>query len=284
MASGSEHLRWLESERSKRTFNFGDYNARVTPDQIRIWGKISSEYGDDVILDRSRTRTSISTVSRTPLFMFYVIYPVYAFGFLMFFIAQDIAVETQISIFALAIFMMFTPLVLDKLLPTNYFLIATAVFYVGIFSLSKTEPLTTAFKAVEESVSEGYVETFIIFASLLPLLIRRMIGQMMIGYRLKLDDGSRSFQIETESAAAPAMVEYLRKGYVPGRPLRLPAFLMALSRRRMKSCQYCGESTTLECHRCYRPMCSAHSGMLRGYKVCLDCFVERRGKIKRNLR
>jgi hypothetical protein len=42
---------------------------------------------------------------------------------------------------------------------------------------------------------------------------------------------------------------------------------------------YCGEETLVECNRCHTPVCNDHFEIFRGYKVCLDCYVERRGNL-----
>ena len=60
-----EHLKWLELQRSKRTFNIGDYNIKATPDYITVRGKTSETWGRDLELDRSSAKVSISTESRT---------------------------------------------------------------------------------------------------------------------------------------------------------------------------------------------------------------------------
>ena len=284
MGKADDHLEWLELERSKRTFNIGDFNVKATPDSIIIKGKTSESWGRDLEMDRSRARIQISTESRTPMFIFYLVYVAYAVGFLMFFITSGVTLTTQVSIFALALFLMFTPLVFDSLLSTRQFLILTAVFYVAIFSAAGYEPLQTAFKAVEQSAGKGYVETFIIFASIFPLILRRMIAQMMISYRLKLEEGSSKFEVLTESPGAVELVNYLREGPAKRSFYRFPSFFFKLSRKRMKPCFYCDSPTLTECKRCNRPICADHTGMLKGYKVCLDCFVERRGKTRRNLR
>jgi hypothetical protein len=179
---------------------------------------------------------------------------------------------------------MFAPLAFDVLLSTRQFLILTAIFYVAVFSAAGYEPLATAFKAVEQSVGKGYVEAFIIFASILPLLMRRMISQMMISYRLKLEEGSSRFEVLTDNPGAVELVNYLREGPAKRSFYKFPMFFLTLSRKKMKPCFYCSTPTLTECKRCNRPTCADHTGMLRGFKVCLDCFVERRGKIRRNLR
>lgn len=284
MGKADEHLEWLELQRSRRTFNIGDYNVKATPSSIIVKGKTPESWGRDIEMDRSRAKVSISTQSRTPMFIFYLIYVAYAFGFLMFFLTTGITMATQISIFALALFLMFTPLAFDVLVSTRRFLILTAVFYVAVFSLSGYEPLHTAFKAVELSAGKGYVETFIIFASIFPLILRRMIAQMMISYRLKLEEGSSRFEVLTDSPGAVDLVNYLREGPARKSFYKFPLFFLTLSRRKMKPCFYCSTPTLTECKRCNRPTCAEHTSMLRGYKVCLDCFVERRGKIRHNRR
>lgn len=280
----NKHLEWLDKERRKRTFNLGDFNVKVTPDLITVQGKDPATWGKDLCLSPSRTRASIATESRTPLYIFYLVYAVYAYGFLMFFVTTGISVLTQVSIFAIALFLMFMPLIFELSLPTKPFLIATGAFFVVIFSLSEAQPFTTAFEAVEKSVGKGNVEAFMIFASILPILLRRMIGQMMIRYRLKLDDGSSKLEITTENPSAVALVDYLDHGPTPRRFLRLPFFFFTLSRKKMKICFYCRNLTLDECNRCHRPICESHFEMLHGYKVCADCFIERRGKIRYNLR
>ncbi len=279
-----EHLEWLERERSKRTFNLGDFNVRVTPDLITIKGKDPASWGKDLVLDPAKTQASIATESRTPLYIFYLVYAVYAYGFLMFFVTSGISAVTQVSIFALALFVMFMPLIFELLLPTKPFLIATAAFFVVLFSLSETQPLAIAFEAVEKSVGKGNVEAFVIFAAILPILLRRMISQTMIRYRLRLDDGSSRFEALTENPAAVALVDYLNHGAPRRRFFRFPLFFLNLSRKRMKPCFYCRRLTVEECNRCHRPICEDHFEMLHGYKVCADCFIERRGKIRYNLR
>ena len=284
LLDSNEHLKWLEKERAKRTFNIGDYNIKATPDEIRIKGKTPDSWGQEVVLDRSKTKAEILTESRTPMFIFYLVYAAYAFGFLMFFLTTGISVATQIAVLGVALFLMFTPLLLELLLPTHLFLISTGVFFVVVFSLSGISLLSTTFKAVESSVGKGYVELFIIFASIFPLLLRRMVGQMLINYRLRLEEGSKKFEILSSSPSAPALVNYMKHGHIPRRFLKLPLYFFTLSRKRMKSCVYCGKATLDECKRCHRPICDTHIELLRGYKVCLDCFIDRRGKIRRNLR
>jgi len=279
-----KHLEWLDKERKKRTFNLGDFNIRVAPDVITVQGKDPATWGRDLLLNPSRTRASITTESRTPLYIFYLVYAVYAYGFLMFFVTTGISILTQVSIFALALFLMFMPLIFELSLPTKPFLIATAAFFVVMFSLSDAQPFKIAFEAVEKSVGKGNVEAFTIFASILPILLRRMIGQMMIRYRLKLEDGPSKLEITTENPSAVALVDYLDHGPAPRRFLRLPFFFLTLSRKKMKTCFYCRKLTLDECNRCHRPICESHFEMLHGYKVCADCFIERRGKIRYNLR
>jgi hypothetical protein len=278
------HLKWLEFQRSKKTFNVGDYNIKASPDYITITGKTPETWGRDIRMDRDRTKATIATESRTPLFIFYLVYVAYALGFLMFFLTTGIGVATQVFILGLALVMMFTPMVLDTALPTRKFLVGTAVFYVIVFSLADYAPLSTAFEAVEGAVGKGYVEAFIIFASVFPILLKRMVSQMMISYRLKLEEGSRKFEVLTESPGAPALMDYLKGETETKAGFKLPMFFFRLSRRRMKPCFYCSDPTLTECKRCNRPVCSEHTAVLHGYKVCLDCFVDRRGKIRRNLR
>ncbi len=282
--SGNSHLEWLEEQRRKKRFNLGDYDALVTREEVIISGKTPEHRQDEKRFDRSEIDAEIQTVSRTPVYIFYLVYALYAYGFLMFFITTGIDPVVQLSIFGMALVLLFTPLVLELFLPTKGFLIATAVFFVLVFSLPKISFLSVAFKAVESAVGKGHVEEFIIFASLLPILLRRMISQMMVSYRLELKQGDERFGLLTESPSAVSLVDYLEEGYRSRSFFRIPSFFLSLSKKRMKSCDYCGEKTLVECHRCNKPICDEHTEMLRGYKVCLDCYIDRRGKIDRGLR
>ena len=144
--------------------------------------------------------------------------------------------------------------------------------------------LKASFSAVQQAVGKGHVEEFIIFASLFPLALRRMVSQMMVSYRVRIDDGSSKFETVTESSTAISLKDHVETGPRHRQLFKLPAFLLRLGRKSMKHCEYCGRLTMDECHRCHRPICPDHTEILRGYKVCLDCYVERRGKIKHVLR
>jgi len=278
------HLDWLESQRRRKRFNLGDYDVQVAGDEVIVSGKTSDSWQREKVLERSEVEAEISTESRTPVFIFYLVYAMYAVGFLMFFVSSGITPYTQLVVFAIALVILFTPLVLESMLPTKFFLAAAAVFFILVFSLPGLEYLSVAFKSVESAVGKGHVEEFLIFASIFPILLRRMIGQMMVSYRLKLEQGGEKFEVVTESPSAVSLVEYLKDGYSHRSFFKMPSFFLNLSRKRMKSCHYCGEKTLTECHRCNRPVCDEHTELLRGFKVCLDCYIDRRGKIKRNLR
>jgi len=256
-----ERLEWLEEQRSRRRFNLGDYDVVVTPSRLKVEGKTPPAWGKRLTFDRAKTSVTVHTESRTPLFMFVLAFLVYALGFIMFFVSSGVSASRQIAMLGVGLAILFTPTILDLSLPLNRFAVATAVFFVAIFTLPAFGFLKSSFSAVEQAVGKGHVEEFIIFASLFP-----------------------SFETITESSAALALEEYLRSGGRKRTLFRLPSFFLRLSKRSVKYCEYCGKPTMTECHRCHRPMCEDHSETLRGYKVCLDCFVERRGKIRHILR
>ncbi len=275
-----ERLEWLEEQRSRRRFNLGDYDVVVTPSQIKVEGKTPSAWGKHLTFDRAKTSVTVHTESRTPLFIFVLAFLVYALGFIMFFVSSGVSASRQIAMLGVGLAILLIPTILDLSLPLNRFAVATGVFFVAIFTLPAFGFLKTSFSAVEQAVGKGHVEEFIIFASLFPIALRRMVSQMMVNYRVRVDDGESSFETVTESSAALALQDYLRVGGRKRTLFRLPSFFLRLSKRSLKYCEYCGKPTMTECHRCHRPMCDDHSETLRGYKVCLDCFVERRGKIR----
>ncbi len=286
--SGAEHS---DREMPRKTFNLGDYDVDVTPDKVVIRGKTGGEWGKERFLTRPGVEASISVESKAHLKVLYLAYPLYAFAFIMLFVIDGIMLTEQIAIFGVALALLLTPLLLYALLPRVAFMISLAVFFVVVFSFRQASHLRTVLEVVEGVAGAGYVESFIMGASLLPILLHFVVSQTMIKYRLRLKKESELFEVLTWSRSAPALVDYIRfgqreRGFSLKRFLwfDFPMIFLRLSKDRMKTCSYCDERTFVECNRCHAPVCSSHFRVLRGYKVCLDCSAQRRDRVRESIR
>jgi len=283
----------LERQRSEKTFNMGDYDVRVTEDEVEVRSKKGKEWGQTVLFKRASVKASFSPVSRKPLIALWVGYLFYALGFMTIFVVDGIPQSDQIAVLALALSLLLVPLLMFIFLPTTIFVAGCAVFFLAVFSAPESGHLGTIFQAAQDAVGKDYVEAFIIGAALLPIVVHMMVIQTIVKYRLSLEEGSNRFEAMAYGSARSSLLRYIREGppeIGQGLSLRglfefkLPFFFMKLSKGRMKSCQYCGEKTLLECTRCRAPICGSHYGTLHGYKVCLDCLADRRGKTREGLR
>jgi len=283
----------LERQVSEKTFNMGDYAVRITEGQVEVRSKKGKEWGQAVLFQRASVKASFTPVSRKPLIVLWVGYLFYALGFLTLFVVDGIPQSDQVAVLGIALSLLLVPLLLYIFLPTTIFVAGCAVFFVAIFSAPELGYMGTLFQAAQEAIGGGYVEAFIIGASLFPIVLHVMVGQTIVKYRLLLEEGPNRFEGMAYGSSRSALLRHIAEGppeMGQGFSLRrlfefrLPFFFMRLSRGRMKSCQYCGEKTLLECTRCRAPICSSHYGTLQGYKVCLDCLAQRRGKTREGLR
>jgi hypothetical protein len=280
-----------ESDESSRvTFNLDKHDVEVGEDRIVVRGKTSDSWGKEVVLDRSTATAETETESARPLYLVYATFAIYTFGFLLIFVQDGIAVSTQMVLFGIAALLILLPLSLYFALPLKLFAVAAVVFYVLTFSFSGLGQLETILSIVEDLVGEDYLEAFIMGAGMLPVLLHVMVSQTIVTRRLRIADQGRAVELTSAGRSAERLVEYLERGSLPGDwadafrrllEFRVPLFFLRLSRQRMKRCQYCGKDTLIECTRCHRPICSEHAELLRGYKVCVDCYKDRHGKLRR---
>ncbi len=289
----SDRLDWVERERSKKRYNLGDYDVIVGQDTVTIRSKTPTEWGKSTVLKRPGTKASITSRPGKSLRIFYLAYALFILVFSMFFVTTEVSEPTQIQLVGLALALILIPFALYMVLPAWVFVGAIALHFVVLFSLPGSMLLETAFKTIEESVGQGNVETFIIAASLLPVILHIMLEQTMVRYTLTLEEGGNVLRIPTWNSHVKALVQHVNTG--AGKPgietllkrfflMRLPSYFLKLGRHRMKNCSYCDKVTLTECVRCHTPICDEHTETLRGYKVCPECQIERRGKLRDGLR
>jgi len=279
--------------RPEKSFNMGDYTVRVTDDEVEVRSKKGKEWGQTTVFRRASVKASYLPASRKPLIALWAAYPFYALGFMTVFVVDGIRQSDQAAVLGIALSLLLVPLLLHLLLPTTIFIAGCAVLFLAVFSAPEVGQLGILFQAAQEAVGKGYVEAFIMGASLFPIALHAMIRQTIVKYRLVLEEGPRRFETTAYGSSKSALLRCIREG-PPERQagfslrrlieFRLPFFFMRLSKERMKSCQYCGEKTLLECTRCRTPICGSHYGTLHGYKVCPDCLAQRRGKTREGLR
>lgn len=277
-------------EASTVVFNLGNHDVRVGDEEIAVLGKTSRSWGKEVTLDRRTTAVQLEVASARPLYLVYASYLLYTLGFLLIFVEDGISTSTQITLFAIAGVILLLPLLLYFGLPLKLFVAIMVPFYILIFAVPGFSQLEMMMEMVKEVVGEGYVEGFIMGAGMLPILLYVMVSQTIVEYRLRIRDGNRSVELTSRGLPAKRLVNYLERGQLPRDwtdafrrllEFRVPLFFLRLSHQRMKRCQYCGKNTLIECTRCHAPICSDHAGILRGYKVCLDCHKEGRGRLRR---
>ena len=241
METDSEDLRSVA-----KTFNLGNHDVKVTENRVVVSGKTSQSWGKDVAFQRSKTEAHLEVVSKKPLLMVYISYLFYALGFLLIFVEDGVSVPTQMRLFVIAIVLLLTPLAMYFILPLKPFILGAAIFYVVIFSFSGFEYLEMAFEIVEDVVGAGYVESFIMGAAMLPILLHLMVSQTMITYRLRLQDEDTSFEVISRGSPAKRLVDYMKRDYLEKSwpdvlrrlfEFRIPLFFLRLSSERMKRCQ-----------------------------------------------
>jgi len=277
-------------EASTVVFNLGNHDVKVGDEDILVLGKTSGSWGKEVVLNRRTATAQLEVASARPLYLVYASYLLYTLGFLLIFVEDGISASTQIALFAIAALILLLPLLLYFALPLKLFVAMVAIFYILVFTLPGFSQLEMMMEMIKEVVGEGYVESFVMGAGMLPILLYVMVSQTIVEYRLRIRDGDQSFELASRGLPAKRLVDYLERGQLPRDwtdafrrllEFRVPLFFLRLSHHRMKRCQYCGKNTLMECTRCHAPICSDHAGILRGYKVCLDCYKEGRGRLRR---
>lgn len=277
-------------EPSTIVFNLGNHDVRVGNERIVVLGKSSRSWGKEVTLDRGTAKFQIDVAFRRPLYLVYASYLLYAFGFLLIFVEDGIPASTQLILFGIAALLLLVPLVLYFILPLRLFVVFTAIFYLVVFFMPRFGQLEMFLEIVKEVVGEGYVESFVMGAAMLPILLHVMVSQTLVTYKVRIQDGEKSVELISRGAPAKRLMSYMERGQLPRDwtdafrrllEFRVPLFFLRLSHQRMKRCQYCGKDTLIECTRCHAPICSDHAGLLRGYKVCIDCEKEGRSRVRR---
>jgi hypothetical protein len=286
-SSTDPYLEWLNQEKARKIFNLGNYSMEVSEDRVVVRGKVGKEWGKERVFDRENVDTSIEPRSRKSQYILYVGFCFYVLGFMTLFVIDGMTVSDQLYLFGFSLFVLLLPILLYAALPMKPFLIGSAIFYLVLFSLSGGGQMETMFQIVEDMLGEGYVEAFFIGASFLPIIMHIIVRQTLVRYDFWLKEGDRTFHSVVSGRVAPIAVNYIRNWTPPRGRFSIGKFMwsdfqlffLRLGKARTKSCFYCGERTLVECNRCHRPMCTDHFEIFRGYKVCLDCFVERRGKL-----
>jgi hypothetical protein len=281
------HLDWLNQEKAKKVFNLGSCSVGVSREHVIVRGKVGTEWGKEQIFDRNKVEPSVTVRSRSSQYILYIGIGFYILGFMTLFVIDGLRETDQLYLFGLSLFILLLPIVLYVLIPIKPFLVGSAAFYLVIFSLPQGEQLQIIFTVVEDMLGSGYVESFFIGAGMLPIVMHIIVSQTLVRYDFWLKEGDRTFHTQVSGRAAHAAANYIRNWSPPERrfsPERFmwsdfQMFFLRLSKARTKSCSYCGETTLVECNRCHTPICKDHFEIFRGYKVCLDCYVERKGNL-----
>jgi hypothetical protein len=291
--SEDSHLEWLDQAKARKVFNLGAYSLDVSREQVVVKGKIGREWGEKQYFERDSVEASAEIKSRSSVNILYVGLGFYILGYLTLFVVDGIPSTDQTYILVQALGILLLPMILYVLLPLKLFVLGTVIFYLLLFSLPEAGYRLTIFKVAEDmlptgSPGESYVEAFFVAVSLMPILIHKMVSQTLVRYDFWLKEGKRTFHTVVSGRVAPVAVNYIRNWTPPRGRFSIGKFMwsdfhlffLRLSKARMKSCFYCGERTLVECNRCHLPVCTDHFEVFRGYKVCLDCYVERKGSAR----
>jgi hypothetical protein len=285
--SPDPHLEWLDRQKARKVFNLGNYSLVVSENRVVVRGKVGRDWGKERVFDRNEVDASIEPRSRKSQYILFVGFGFYVLGFITLFVVDGLRVPEQLYLFAISLFVLLFPILLYATIPMKSFLFGSAVFYLVLFSVPVEGQLGIMFQIVEDMLGEGYVEAFFIGASFLPIIMHVIVRQTLVRYDFWLKEGGETFHSVVSGRAAPVALNYIRNWTPPSGRFSVGKFMwsdfqlffLRLSKARMKSCNYCGEKTLVECNRCHLPICNDHFEIFRGYKVCLDCYVERKGNM-----
>jgi len=282
-----EHLAWLNEEKARKVFNLGRFSLSVSRDRVVVRGKVGEEWGREQVFDRGSVETSVTPVSRSSQHVLYAGFAFYLLGYLTLFVVDGLRTPQQLYVFGISLLILLLPLIFYITITLKPFLVFSAAFYLVLFSLPVEGQLGVVFQVVEDMVGAGYVESFFVGASMLPIIMHVIVKQTLVRYDFWLVEENKKFHTRVAGRVAPVAESYIRNWSPPGRrfsPGRFmwfdfQHFFLRLSKNREKSCLYCGRRTLVECNRCHTPVCNDHFEVFRGYKVCLDCWVDTRGNL-----
>jgi len=164
----------------------------------------------------------------------------------------------------------------------------SALLHLSLYSTGLLALPAIVFIKLEKIYGRGWTPLFFSALAISLIAIPRVLSMTMRTYSMTLKQGDRRTELYWANPEGGALADVLRRRSAPESRIRrtISGYLSIgkLAGSRQKRCHYCRSKTMTECIRCHKPICPTHTAKLKGYKVCLECFVQRRGKHRKPLR
>ncbi len=194
----------------------------------------------------------------------------------------------QFGIIVTALILLFQPTILSFVLHPATSAVASAFLHMCLYVAGPLTLPTLVFVKVEDLYGFGWAPFFYSLLAISLIAAGRMLSQTMRAHYIAFQQGDEKVALRWANPEGAALASHIKgrtsiEAHIWRRLYRFMG-LGRLAGSRQKPCYYCQDRTLTECLRCFKPICSRHTAKLRGYKVCLECFIQRRGKRKPSLR
>jgi len=196
--------------------------------------------------------------------------------------------KLQIAIIVTALILLFQPTVLSLVLHPATSAVVSASLHMCLYLAGPLTLPTLVFLKIEDLYGNGWAPFFYSALAISLIAAGKMLSQTMRAYSVTFQQGDEKVSLRWANPEGAALASHLKgRTSIEAHIWRHLYRFLALGRlagSRQKQCYYCQNRTLTECLRCFKPICSRHTAKLKGYKVCLECFIERRGKRRPSLR
>jgi len=194
----------------------------------------------------------------------------------------------QIAIIVTALLLLFQPTILSFVLHPATSAVISAFVHMCLYAAGPLALPALVFVKIEDLYGFGWAPFFYSALALSLIAVGRVLSGTLRAYSVTFQQGDEKVGLRWANPEGAALAGHLkRRTSIEAHIWRRLCRFLAVGRlagSRQKQCCYCQTRTLTECLRCFRPICSRHTAKLKGYKVCLECFVERRGKRRPSLR
>lgn len=196
--------------------------------------------------------------------------------------------KLQIGIIVTALILLLQPTILSFVLHPATSAVASAFLHISLYVAGPLTLPTLVFLKIEDLYGSGWAPFFYSLLAISLIAAGKTLSQTMRAYSVTFQQGDEKVTLRWANPEGAALASHIKgrtsiEAHIWRRLYRFLG-LGRLAGSRQKRCFYCQDRTLTECLRCFKPICSRHTAKLRGYKVCLECFIQRRGKRRPSLR
>ena len=194
----------------------------------------------------------------------------------------------QLGIVLTGLLLLFQPTLLSFIVHPATAAVTSAMLHLTLYSTGLLILPGLVFLKLENLYSRQWAPLFYMALALSLIGVTKIISHTMRAYSITIQQDDKKTNLRWADPEGGALADHLA-GHTTieadiWRRLSRHLALGRISRKKSKQCRYCETRTMTECIKCHNPICPTHTAKLGGYRVCLECFAQQRGKRKPKLR